>query len=211
MANYIDKFLDECFAYGFEGGPVFNTQIVQLQSGREKRNALWSQQKHRYTATFLNITQEAYKQIKNMHLVARGQLYSFKMIDPLDSFSDNQVFGQGNGTQKTFQLSTTSNMGGVSYTRGIYGIVTDDAGELEDSFEITVNNVATSSYTVDPLRGTIEFDTAPANGTILRWSGRFFVWVRFEQDELPFTLDNPNRTNGQVTLYEVAPPPLPTP
>lgn len=198
--GYIDEFLDGCFAYGFEGGPVFNTQIIELQNGREKRNATWAEHKHRYNGSFLNIKTEQYRKIKQMHLVARGRLNAFKIIDPLDNYALNQNFAQANGTATKFQLSSTSSIAGVSYTRGVYGIIPND------KFKIYVNDVVVDNYTVDTKRGTVVFDTAPPVGAILKWSGNFFVWVRFEQDDLPFSLDNPNMTNGAVTMLEVPPP-----
>lgn len=198
--SYIDEFLDGCFAYGFEGGPVFNTQIIELQNGREKRNAMWAEHKHKYNGSFLNIKTEQYRKIKQMHLVARGRLKAFKIIDPLDNFAVNQNFAQGNGVNNKFQLSTTSSIAGVSYTRGVYGIIANN------NFKILVNNILVDNYTVDTKRGTITFNNPPEEGSILTWSGNFFIWVRFEQDDLPFTLDNPNLTNGAVTLIEVPPP-----
>jgi len=198
---HINEYLEGCFAYDFEGGPQFNTQIVELQNGREKRNATWAQQKHKYSASFNNISHAQYKLIKKMHMVARGRLHAFKITDPLDSYADNEVFGQGNGTDKTFQLITTVDYDGYYYTRGIYGVVVDS------SFDVTVNGVSASGYTIDTERGTVTFTTAPASLAELRWSGNFFVWVRFDDDYLPFTLDNPDATNGSINLIEVAPPP----
>lgn len=199
-SSYIDAFLEGCFAYGFEGGPVFSTQIVELQNGRERRNAKWAEQKHRYSGQFMNIKLEQYQKIKNMHLVAKGQLRSFKIIDPLDNKAVNQTFGEGDGLTKKFQLSKTSSIAGINYTRGIYGVIEND------NFEVRVNGDVVTNYTVDTKRGTVEFDEPPADNAIINWSGDFYVWVRFEQDELPFTLDNPNLTNGTVAMIEVPPP-----
>lgn len=200
--SYINDYLEECFAYGFEGGPEFRTQIVELQNGRERRNSVWSQQKHKYTASFQNLEAEQYKNIKQMHVVARGMAKAFKIIDHLDYEADNDVFGEGDGVQRIFQLSRTSTIAGVSYTRQIFGVVEND------NFFLTINNVINEDYEIDYLRGTITFTTPPIQGAILRWSGNFFVWVRFNQDDLPFTLDAPNARNGQVSFIEVAPPPI---
>lgn len=200
--SYVDQFLNQCVSYGFEGGPTFNTQIVDIQSGREKRNAMWSQQKHKYSASFLNISKDEYKSIKQMHLVCMGRLRSFKFIDPMDNEAVNQVIGSGNGVQREFQFSTTSVIADVPYTRGIYGLI------LNEDFSVSINNVIQNpnTYIVDDLRGTILFNSAPANNSIVRWSGNFFVWVRFEQDDLPFSIDNINAMNGQINLIEVPPP-----
>lgn len=201
MNGYLDYVFDVCPGYGFEGGPTFSTQIVDLQSGREKRNAMWAKAKHRYSAPFVNISKDAYKEIKKLHLVCRGKLNAFKMIDPLDDEAINEVIGVGNGVLKEFQLQKVSAIDGISYVRNIFAIV--DSNDLD----VYKNTAIATGYILDKDRGTIVFDVAPASGVVIKWSGKFAVWVRFDQDELPFTLDNPNRTNGEVTFVEVAPPP----
>lgn len=198
---YINAHLAPCPGYGWEGGPEFRTQIVELQNGRERRNAEWSQAKHRYSAPFMNISKEAYRQIKEMHLVCRGQLHCFKFRDTLDNSASQEFFAVGDGVTTSFQLSKTSSIGGVGYTRGVYAI------DNLRPFLITVNGDEVEGYTVDTDRGLVLFEDPPAPGDVLRWSGGFDVWVRFSEDYLPFTLDNPNAVNGSVNLIEVAPPP----
>lgn len=196
---HLQTTLAQCAGYGWQGGPEFKTQIVELQSGRERRNAMWAQARHRYTAPFLNISKQAYRGIKQLHLVCRGQLHAFQFRDELDYEADQEVFAIGDGTTKVFQLSKTSLLDGVQYTRNVYA--------LDGIPVIRADGVVVSSgITVDLLRGTVSFDVAPADGSVLDWTGDFFVWVRFTQDFLPFTLDNINATNGSVDLLEVAPP-----
>jgi hypothetical protein len=43
--------------FGFQCGPTFHTTIAPLQSGREKRNADWSQAKHAATANYGMLSQ----------------------------------------------------------------------------------------------------------------------------------------------------------
>lgn len=43
-----------------------------MANGRERRNGDWDQPRHRFTAPFMNISKEAYRQIKQMHLVCKG-------------------------------------------------------------------------------------------------------------------------------------------
>ena len=47
-------------------------------------------------------------------------------------------------------------------------------------------------------------------GEILRWSGSFSVWVRFDNDRLPFSIDSRSGgdfvVNGSVDLLEMPPP-----
>lgn len=196
---YIKETLAPCPGFGWEGGAEFKTQIVELMNGREKRNAEWSQARHRYSAPFNNISKEAYREIKQMHVVCRGQLHAFLFHDVLDDRAEMEVFGIGDGVRTQFQLTKTSTVAGVSYTRAVYA-------PDYSTFEVRVAGAVTTAYTLDEARGVITFDAPPADSALLRWSGNFFVWVRFAEDYLPFTLDNPNATNGIVNLIEVPPP-----
>jgi uncharacterized protein (TIGR02217 family) len=197
---YLDSFLLPCAGYGWQGGPEFKTTIVEMRNGRERRNADIAYARHSFTAPFLNIDRSKYAQIKQGHLVARGMLHSFKFRDELDFEAEDEIFGQGDGVEDTFQLRKVSTIDGVSYIRETYVI--------EDDSEILVGG-APAPHTVDQDRGLVTFTTPPADGALLRGSWRFALWVRFNQDNLPFSIDNVNAINGAVSLIEVPPPPLP--
>jgi len=195
---YLDAYLQPCPGYGWSGGPEFKTRIVEMANGRERRNAEWDQPRHRFSAPFLNISREAYTQIKQMHLVCRGQLHAFRFRDELDHVADNEFFGVGDGAEDTWQLSKISTIDGISYGRNVHALL---AG-----ITVTINDVLTEAFTVDMDTGVIEFTAPPANAAVLRWSGEFDVWVRFEQDWLPFSYDSVNAINGSVDLLEVPAP-----
>lgn len=202
---YLRAQIEACETFGWEGGPEFRTRIVEMQNKRERRNADWAEARHRFTLPFQNIDPERYSNIKQMHLVCRGMLHAFLYSDPLDNTADDQLFAVGDGTQTTFQLSKLSVIDGVTYQRNVYALPDDTSG-----IEVTSDNSPVSNYTLDPDRGLITFDSAPGNGDILRWSGPFLVWVRFNQDWLPFSIDNRGPSgfvhNGTVDLMEVPPP-----
>lgn len=201
---YLRAQIEACEAYGWEGGPEFRTRIVEMQNKRERRNAEWADPRHRFTLPFQNINPADYANIKQMHLVCRGMLHAFLYRDPLDNMADDEVFGVGDGSLAEYQLSKLSVVDGVSYQRNVYALPDPPA------VTVTANDVPVSGVTVDPDTGRIVFDTPPANGAILRWSGPFMIWVRFNQDWLPFSIDNRSADgfahNGTVELIEVPPP-----
>lgn len=200
--SYLDAYLQPCPGYGWQGGPSFSTQIVTMANGRERRNANWANAHHQYQAPFQNITKEAYRQIKQMHLVCRGRLKCFKFRDELDYQAVNQQFGVGNGVATKFQLSTLSAIDGVTYERDTYVISSDLTPTI-------LVNGSPATHTIDADRGTVTFSVAPANASVLTGTWNFDVWVRFDQDALAFSIDNLNAVNGSVTLLEQPPPPLP--
>lgn len=199
--SYLNAYLQPCPGYGWQGGPAFQTLVVQMVSGRERRNAQHAEARHQFSAPFQNITREAYRNIKQMHLVCRGMLHAFKFRDELDYQAEDEIFAQGDGSETEFQLRKISQIDGISYIRNVYVI--------EDGLVVKVNGTPTA-VTVDQDRGVVTFGAAPSNGAILSWTGTFAVWVRFNQDYLPFSIDSGNGTerfaNGTVDLIEVAPP-----
>lgn len=197
---YIRGYLETCEAFGWEGGPEFSTRVVTMANGYERRNADWAQPRRRYSLPFMNISDERYQPILEMFYVARAQLHCFLYRDPLDSTAENQLIGIGDGTSTVFQLSKLYSIGAFLYQRNVYAIPDDE------TITVTVNGVVVSNFTVDKDRGLVIFDAAPGNGLAVQWSGTFDVWVRFNQDTLPFSLDAPNARNGQVELIEMPPP-----
>lgn len=194
---YLDTYIEECPAYGWQGGGEFKTTVVEMANGAERRNAEWQNVRHRYQMSFLNISRAAYRNIKQLHLVCRGRLHCFKFRDQLDFEAVNEAFGVGNGSRTEWQLIKQSLIDGVSYQREVYVI--------EPGATVRVNGTPTA-VSIDQDRGVVTFGVAPSNGAALTWSGTFAVWVRFDQDYLPFSLDNPDATNGSVDLIEMPPP-----
>lgn len=185
--------------FGFTGGPEFQTNIQNIASGREKRNADWAICRHKYSAPFKNISEEAYRAIKGVFLVMRGRTHTFLHRDWGDFSAVDEPFGAGDGATTLFYLSKVSTVaGGGSYTRLVDK---PDAGVT-----VKVNGVITAA-SVSQLDGSVAFSAAPASGAVLTWSGEFFVHVRFDMDYLPFSLDDKNSggfvTNGSVDLIEV--------
>lgn len=197
---HIDAYLGPCPGYGWEGSPNFKTMIDALQNGDEYRNGEWIEARHSYSAPFLNIQKAAYREIKRMFLVCRGMLFAFRFRDELDFEADAEIFAVGDGVEDEFQLAKTSVVDGVEYVRNVYAI------RVGTTPTITINGTPTTAFTLNGRTGRVLFDAAPANGAVLRWSGEFDIWVRFATDSIPFSLDNPNATNGEVSLIEVPAP-----
>jgi uncharacterized protein (TIGR02217 family) len=197
---HLDAYFAPCPGYGWDITPVFRTLVTELQNGDEYRNAEWIECRHRATAPFLNISKDAYREIKRMFLVCRGMLHAFRFKDELDNTASDEVFAIGDGTTDEFQLLKVSVADGVEYQRNVYAL------RIGTPPTITVDEVPTTAFTVNDRTGKVLFDTPPPPGSVLRWSGPFDLWVRFATDEIPFSLDNPNATNGQVIVWEVPPP-----
>jgi uncharacterized protein (TIGR02217 family) len=197
---FIDAELDLCPGFGWQGGPSFNTRVITTQAWVERRNANNIECRHSYTLPLQNILDDAYLlQLKQVFMACRGQLHSFKVKDYSDNEAVDEVFFEGDGVSTVFQLAKISSFGIASYTRFIRKPMPGVA--------ITVNNVA-ASPTIDLTTGLVTFAVAPAIGAIGRWSGSFWVPVRFNNDMLNISIDNKTGggdflINGSVDLIEV--------
>jgi uncharacterized protein (TIGR02217 family) len=194
---FIDDTIDQCAAYGFTGGPTFRTNIAEMRSWREKRNADVDMARHEYSAPYNNISQEGWREIRRMFYVCRGKLHSFRLRDPNDYQAANELFGIGDGVSTIFQLSNLSEADGVTYSRLV---------QLPVNPTIYVDGVEVAA-SVDLVTGEVDFGSSvPLLGEALTWSGTFDIKVRFDQDSLPFSLDSRRSDgfaiNGSVNLIE---------
>jgi uncharacterized protein (TIGR02217 family) len=200
MAFYAIE-IDACAAFGFAGGPEFQTNIQPIANGSESRNADWAVCRHKYTEPFQNIDEDAYAAIKTVFLLCRGRNHTFLFKDPGDFEATDEQFGTGDGTTTVFQLKKTSTLSGTSatYERTVYKPVS--------GIKVYVDDVLAGAA-VDTTTGKVTFSSAPDNGAVLTWTGEFRVHVRFDIDYLPFSLqtafaDGTYARNGSVDLIEV--------
>ena len=195
--------LDPCVAFGFAGGPEFSTRITTLKNGHERRNALWANPRHRYTAPFVNISDDDYRQIKRVFMACRGQVYGFLFQDPLDSEAVNESLSTAPAGSTPVQLSKISTADGNDYIRTITRPLTTGFTLYEDAGSGPVAKAGTLSETT----GLFTPSTAWTTGAELSWTGGFRVPVRFASDWLPFSIDNRRNAglavNGSVEIVEV--------
>lgn len=197
--------IEECPGFGWQGGPEFDTLIRAITSGRNLRKARRPVVLHRYVCPFNNIPAQAYRNIKRVHMGMWGMLHTFLHWDRLDDTAENEVFGAGDGVETEFQLIKTYDPGGgATYDRVI--TKPDVTGVLGGGpVVISVDGTPTAA-TVSALTGMVTFSVAPADEAELSWSGMHFVCVRFNRDDLPFSIDNRSGTayitNGSLELVE---------
>lgn len=215
MAVYRRAYISTCEAFGWEGGPGFNTNIVPLANKHENSNADWDQPQHFFSLPFMNILPALYTPIKQMHMNCRGKHGKFLYRDRLDCTATDELLAFAEAGQDTFQLGKWSVIDGVEYFRHVYAIF-EPAANGKDALEvtpvITVDGTPTAAFTLDPDRGIVVFDTPMVGDEEIRWSvTSFSLWVRFDNDRLPFSIDNKTGSgkfvvNGTVELLEMSPP-----
>lgn len=114
-------------------------------------------------------------ELQGFFLSRRGNLDSFLFRDrEWNTVDTPQVFGQGNGVDKTFRLV---------YNRG--GFVDQVGYAPATGLVVRINGVATTAFTRDDY-GSLTLTTAPAPGDELDWTGSYYYRVAFERTDMSF-------------------------
>jgi uncharacterized protein (TIGR02217 family) len=191
MAFHEVRFPDN-ISRGARGGPERRTQIVELASGVEERNASWANSRRRYDVAYGIRRADDLAAVVAFFEARNGRLHGFRFKDWADFKSclpsqtpgpTNQPISTGNGAATLFQLTKSYTSGAQSWTRAITKPV---AGTVT----IALNGTPQASgWSVSTATGLVTFNTAPAAGVAITAGFEFDVPVRFDTDTLDVTLD----------------------
>ncbi|WP_371747266.1 TIGR02217 family protein [Acuticoccus sp. I52.16.1] len=182
----------ENISRGARGGPQRRTQIVELASGVEERNASWANSRRRYDVAYGIRRVDDLAAVVAFFEARNGRLYGFRFKDWADyksctpsgaPTSADQLIGTGDGDQTEFQLTKAYASGGHNWIRAITKPVTGTVRVAVDGTE------QMSGWAIDATTGIVTFATAPADGVAVRAGFEFDVPVRFDTDALDVTLD----------------------
>jgi len=191
MAFHEIRFSDN-ISRGARGGPERRTQIVELASGDEERNASWANSRRRYDAAYGIRRADDLAAVVAFFEARNGRLYGFRWKDwgdyksclPSDTpAATDQVIGTGDGTTTAFQLIKGYTSGAQTWTRSITKPVVGTVAAALDGV------AQASGWSLDTATGLITFAAAPANGTAITAGFNFDVPVRFDTDQLDVTHD----------------------
>ena len=191
MAFHEIRFPDN-ISRGARGGPERRTQIVELASGDEERNASWANSRRRYDVAYGIRRADDLAAVVAFFEARNGRLHGFRYKDWADYKSalpsqaitaTDQQIGTGTGSLQTFQLAKRYTSGAQTWVRTI-------AKPVAGTVRVALGMVEQmSGWTVDTTTGVVTFTAAPAGGVIVRAGFEFDVPVRFDSDTLDVTLD----------------------
>ena len=191
MAFHEIRFPDN-ISRGARGGPERRTQVVELASGDEERNASWANSRRRYDVAYGIRRADDLAAVVAFFEARNGRLFGFRYKDWADYKSSlpsqavtgtDQQIGIGTGSLKTFQLSKRYISGAQTWSRTI-------AKPVAGTVRITLGVVEQmSGWTLDATTGVVTFTSAPSNGVIVRAGFEYDVPVRFDTDMMDVTLD----------------------
>lgn len=166
---------------GAVGGPGFLTNVTLLNSGREKRNTLWSVDRGRWDIGYGIQTRADAVAVRNFFMARLGRARGFRFRDwgnyktedaqaPTEEAAD--------GSRVAFQMAYRYiDSGAFFYQKTIYKPVAADLVVYEAG-------LPTTAYTVDATTGIITMNSPPAIGDEITWTGTFDLPVRFDTDQL---------------------------
>ena len=193
IASFHEVLFPLRLVFGSTGGPVRKTEIVTLGSGREQRNARWSQSRRRFDVGQAARTIGDLYEILAFFEERKGRLFGFRFRDPFDRKScppgdmplpTDQSIGAGDGATLLFQIQKSYGPLDVSPRR----VAKPVAGSVRVA--VDGDELAPAEFDVDYETGdvTIDAGSVPASGAIVTAGFEFDIPVRFDADEFAVNL-----------------------
>jgi uncharacterized protein (TIGR02217 family) len=190
-------------SFGGSGGPGFNTNIIEMDSGQEQRIARWENARRKYNVSYAIKDYNKLNELLAFYIARGGCENGFRYKDWLDyssaakytdapTFTDQQI-GLSDGATATFQLVKKYINGSIIKTRTI-------TKPVADTVLVALNGVnQEDGWTVDTTTGIVTFTTPPSVDVVITAGFLFDVPVRFgkEVDDL-FSMTMNDIVTGNV-------------
>lgn len=178
----------EKISYGSNGGPNFNTNVITVASGGEKRNINWSEPLYRYEVSHGVKTLQQIEELTNFFYTVMGKGIGFRYKDWKDCkvTIERSSINDGNDLAASgeFQLCKKYSIG-VNSAR--YRVIKKP---VVGTVKIFLNGVETENFTCDYTKGIITLTGDFEPEAIVTWSGEFDVPVRFDTDTMNTTIES---------------------
>jgi uncharacterized protein (TIGR02217 family) len=181
-------------SFGATGGPERKNEIVQLASGREKRNARVALSRRSYDAgTGVRSLDDLYDVLAFFE-ARRGSLYAFRFRDPFDMKSCrpdaapgplDQALGTGDGAKASFPLVKNYGEGSLAHARPI-------AKPVSGTLRVAVAGAEIDpvDFSFDDVAGAVVFvaSAVPNIGQAVTAGYEFDVPARFDTERIEIGL-----------------------
>jgi uncharacterized protein (TIGR02217 family) len=174
---------------GAKGGPMFKTVVTMVNSGAEKRIALWDKPLFKWDVSMGARTATQAQALTAFFIARRGRAVGFRFKD----WSDYRVERQNmqNVSVDVWKMVKRYTSGGVTVVRPILKPVEDTV----TVYNALDNLIDPADYTVDYAIGQVTFSVSPF-GTP-RFETEFDVPVRFENDEMELVQEDVDIRNWE--------------
>ncbi len=205
--SFLDIRFPTDISYGSAGGPSYNTSVVVVKSGREKRNINWNYPRIEFDVAYgIKEFSDLESLIAFFHIV-QGKGYTFRFKDFSDfkscsieneSSFDDQIIATGDGTTTEFQIyKSYSYESSVRQSRKV-------TKPISSSVSVGINGIEQESgWSVEDTTGIITFNSAPADGASISAGFLFDIEARFDTDSLSTNLEDYKAGSTEVPIIEV--------
>lgn len=198
--------LPETISYGASGGPKFQTTILTLSNGNERRNVDWKTMRCEFDVSYGIHTTEEMDALRAFFYARRGKAYGFRYKDWHDyQLPEQQIGTTVNSSARTFQIFKRYQSGVSVYDRVLNKIV-DGTLVVKVDGATLARGSGTGQYQVDVNTGVITLGTSVAGvgGKGILAACEFDVPVRFDIDQFQASLRAFNVEDlEQVPLVEI--------
>lgn len=201
---HFDEVLDIGYDYGADGGQAWETQIIEFSNGRTRRNQRRSAPLGQWQLGNRMIDAQTLDYLRTFMHGMRGRLHSFLYRDWTDYEAvDEQLVIDGTATSQLIKAYSLSINGWVR------DIVKPDPAKVtieHDSGAGFIPLVLDSDYTLDASTGIVTWllDPLPDDPDVMRWSGEFWVPVRFDSDVFSAQfMGFEERPSGNERAYQI--------
>lgn len=184
--------LPEDVERGAQGGPGFNTTVITLSSGFERRNINWEQARQRWDIGYGlmdregNVDQADFSEVLAFFYAREGRAHGFRFKDWTDFELARQLIGTTDGgTTTQFQVFKRYTSGVVTYDRPLTKIVSGSVSVWVNSVSIA-EGAGASQYQINLNTGIITLGStlAAQSGTDVEVECEFDIPVRFDVDQM---------------------------
>lgn len=175
-------------AWSIAKTPIFQTRIQRAVSGRELRALDYPYPLWQFTLTFAFLRDDPaagfdeLRMLMGFFMACQGAYGTFLFEDPSDCRIAGQYIGTGDSSRSVFQLHRTMGTGLANggFSEPISAPNTVDAIYFDGITQ------ASSSYTVDPNSGAVQFAVPPSAGRVVTADFSYWFRCRFVDDSYEF-------------------------
>ena len=183
--------MDTNMSNGFVGGPSFNTSIVTLSGGIERRNQTWTRPRFQYQFDYAGKTAVEIGELNDFFIGRRGMARSWLLYDWMDHALSVEAQGVGDGTSPgQFTLIKTYDDAVNPWVRTIEYID-------ESTLTVFLDGVETAhdSFSLGTVLMPDPIDVGVAITVTL---DPFYVPVRFSTDQFLSSVLTPAATHANI-------------
>ena len=161
--------------------PTFQTIIHRSVSGRELRASFQQYPIYNIRLSYEFLTASDHRKLVGFYLARQGSFDSFLFTDPEDNSVTDMMFGEGNGSSRSFQIIRSQGEGsGALFAEPVMNIKTMTNVKVDG-----VIKTSGTHYNITDT-GLLTFTFTPSNGAVLTWTGTFYYRCRFSSDHSSF-------------------------